>query len=78
MHMDLDINMPGVNGEVKKEGLEIADEKRDPSSKSKRGDDKCSKTRRTSEFGGLDAERQCLVQRPNDQQWRKKCEIADS
>ena len=62
--------MPGVNGEVKKEGLETNEEKRDLGSKPKKFDDKTSKTRRTSELGELDAERQCLVQRPNDQQWR--------
>ena len=69
-HMDSDNNMPGVNGEVKKEGLETNEEKRDLDSKPKKLDDKSSKTRRTSEVGGLDAERQCLVQRPTDQQWR--------
>ena len=69
-HMDSDNNMPGVNGEVKKESLETNDEKRDLDSKPKKLDDKSSKTRRTSEMGGLDAERQCLVQRPTDQQWR--------
>ena len=69
-HMDSDNNMPGVNGEVKKESLETSDEKRDLDSKPKKLDDKSSKTRRTSEMGGLDAERQCLVQRPTDQQWR--------
>ncbi|XP_068678263.1 histone acetyltransferase KAT8-like [Montipora capricornis] len=67
--MDSDNNMPGVNGEVKKEALETNEEKRDLGSKPKKFDDKTSKTRRTSELGELDAERQCLVQRPNDQQW---------
>jgi len=62
--------MPGVNGEVKKDGLEGNEEKRDLGSKPKKMDSKDSKTRRTSEHAGLDAERQCLVQRPTDQQWR--------
>ena len=63
--------MPGVNGEIKKDGLETVDEKRDLGAKPKKVDDKSSKTRRTSEVPSLDAERQCLVQRPSDQQWRK-------
>lgn len=62
--------MPGVNGEIKKDGLETSDEKRDLGSKPKKMDDKSSKTRRSSELAVLDAERQCLVQRPSDQQWR--------
>lgn len=62
--------MPGVNGEIKKDGLEMAEEKRDLGSKPKKLDDKSSKTRRTSEVAVLDAERQCLVQRPTDKQWR--------
>lgn len=61
--------MPGVNGEVKRDPLETSEEKRDIGCKPKKIDDKSSKTRRTSELEGLDAERQCLVQRPNDQQW---------
>lgn len=69
-HMDSDNNMPGVNGEIKKEGLETGEEKRDVGSKPKKLDEKSSKTRRTSELAVLDAERQCLVQRPTDQQWR--------
>lgn len=68
--MDSDNNMPGVNGEIKKEGLEIGEEKGDLGSKPKKLDEKSSKTRRTSELTVLDAERQCLVQRPTDQQWR--------
>ena len=68
--MDSDNNMPGVKGEVKKDGLEVNEEKRDLGSKPKKMDDKSSKTRRTSELAGLDAERQCLVQRPTDEQWR--------
>ena len=71
LHMDSDKNMPGVNGEVKRDPLETSEEKRDIGCKPKKIDDKSSKTRRTSELEGLDAERQCLVQRPNDQQWRK-------
>ena len=62
--------MPGVKGELKKDGLETNEEKRDLSAKPKKMDEKSSKTRRTSELPGLDAERQCLVQRPTDQQWR--------
>lgn len=69
LHMDPDKNMPGVNGEVKRDPLETSEEKRDIGCKPKKIDDKSSKTRRTSELEGLDAERQCLVQRPNDQQW---------
>ncbi|KAK2562319.1 Histone acetyltransferase KAT8 [Acropora cervicornis] len=69
LHMDSDKNMPGVNGEVKRDPLETSEEKRDIGCKPKKIDDKSSKTRRTSELEGLDAERQCLVQRPNDQQW---------
>lgn len=69
-HMDSDNNMPGVNGEIKKDGLEIGEEKRDLGSKPKKLDEKSSKTRRTSELAVLDAERQCSVQRPTDQQWR--------
>ena len=69
-HMDSDNNMPGVNGEIKKDSLETGEEKRDLGSKPKKLDEKSSKTRRTSELAVLDAERQCLVQRPTDQQWR--------
>lgn len=69
-HMDFDNNMPGVNGEIKKDGLETGEDKRDLGSKPKKLDEKSSKTRRTSEIAVLDAERQCLVQRPTDQQWR--------
>ena len=69
-HMDSDNNMPGVNGESKKDGLETEEEKRDLGSKPKKMEEKSSKTRKTSEVSGLDAERQCLVQRPSDQQWR--------
>lgn len=69
--MDSENNMPGVNGEIKKDGVETVDEKRDLGAKPKKVDDKSSKTRRTSEVPSLDAERQCLVQRPTDQQWRK-------
>ena len=69
-HMDSDNIMPGVNGEIKKDGLETGEDKRDLGSKPKKLDDKSSKTRRTSELAVLDAERQCLVQRPTDQQWR--------
>lgn len=68
--MDSDNNMPGVNGEIKKDGLESGEEKRDVGSKPKKMDEKSSKTRRTSEVAVLDAERQCLVERPSDQQWR--------
>ena len=71
-HMDSDNNMPGVNGEIKKEGLETGEEKGDLGSKPKKLDEKSSKTRRTSELAVLDAERQCLVQRPSDQQWRTR------
>lgn len=70
LHMDSDNNMPGVNGEIKKDGLETEEEKRDLGSKPKKLEDKSSKTRKTSEVSVLDAERQCLVQRPSDQQWR--------
>ena len=69
-HMDSDNNMPGVNGEIKKDGLETEEEKRDLGSKPKKLEEKSSKTRKTSEVSVLDAERQCLVQRPSDQQWR--------
>ncbi|RMX53652.1 hypothetical protein pdam_00000362 [Pocillopora damicornis] len=68
-HMDSDNNMPGVNGEIKKDGLETEEEKRDLGSKPKKLEEKSSKTRKTSEVSVLDAERQCLVQRPSDQQW---------
>lgn len=70
LHMDSDNNMPGVNGEIKKDGLETEEEKRDLGSKPKKLEEKSSKTRKTSEVSVLDAERQCLVQRPSDQQWR--------
>ena len=69
-HMDSDNNMPGVNGEIKKDGLETEEEKQDLGSKPKKLEEKSSKTRKTSEVSVLDAERQCLVQRPSDQQWR--------
>ena len=62
--------MPGVNGEIKKDGLETEEEKRDLGSKPKKLEEKSSKTRKTSEVSVLDAERRCLVQRPSDQQWR--------
>lgn len=62
--------MPGVNGEIKKDGLETEEEKRDLGSKPKKLEEKSSKTRKTSEVSVLDAERQCLVKRPSDQQWR--------
>ena len=70
LHMDSDNNMPGVNGEIKKDGLETEEEKRDLGTKPKKLEEKSSKTRKTSEVSVLDAERQCLVQRPSDQQWR--------
>jgi hypothetical protein len=50
-----------------KEATENGEEKKEQSSKSKR-EEKCSKTRRISEFNL--SNQQCLVQRP-DLSWRK-------
>lgn len=56
-YMDFDNNMLGVNGEIKKDGFEIGEEKCDFGLKFKKLDEKSLKIWRMLEFVVLDVER---------------------